>query len=176
VVPAPPLEGQTRRNGFVAERKPLRTELAAQRNVDPDRHRVWKVYNPNRTTALGHFPGYALHPMGNALPGAHPDEALRHRAGFLTHHLWVTRQRPNEMYAAGDYVSQGAVGDGLPRWTKGNASLVNEDVVLWYTVGVTHVGRPEEWPVMPVARTGFRLMPEGFFTRNPALDVPLESK
>jgi primary-amine oxidase len=37
---------------------------------------------------------------------------------------------------------------------------------------VTHAPRPEDWPVMPTVRTGFRLLPHGFFTRNPALDVP----
>jgi len=26
--------------------------------------------------------------------------------------------------------------------------------------------------VMPTARLGFRLVPDGFFERNPALDVP----
>jgi primary-amine oxidase len=49
---------------------------------------------------------------------------------------------------------------------------VGTDLVLWYTFGVTHVPRAEDWPVMPVARAGFRLVPDGFFTRNPALDVP----
>ena len=31
------------------------------------------------------------------------------------------------------------------------------DVVLWYTFGVTHIARPEDWPVMPVEYTGFLL-------------------
>jgi primary-amine oxidase len=35
-----------------------------------------------------------------------------------------------------------------------------------------HVPRPEDWPVMPVASIGFALRPDGFFARNPALDVP----
>ena len=43
--------------------------------------------------------------------------------------------------------------------------------MLWYTFGVTHFVRPEDWPVMPVEYTGFTLMPVGFFDRNPALDV-----
>jgi hypothetical protein len=30
----------------------------------------------------------------------------------------------------------------------------------------------DEWPIMPTAHVGFRLIPGGFFTRNPALDVP----
>ena len=44
--------------------------------------------------------------------------------------------------------------------------------MLWYTVGTTHFVRPEDWPIMPVARAGFRLEPVGFFDRNPALDIP----
>lgn len=42
------------------------------------------------------------------------------------------------------------------------------------TLGMTHIPRPEEFPIMPSARTGFRLVPKGFFDRNPALDVPEE--
>jgi len=37
---------------------------------------------------------------------------------------------------------------------------------------VTHLVRPEDWPVMPVEHIGFMLVPVGFFDRNPALDVP----
>ena len=53
-----------------------------------------------------------------------------------------------------------------------NRSIVERDVVLWYTFGLTHVPRPEDWPVMPVEYAGFILAPHGFFDRNPALDVP----
>jgi primary-amine oxidase len=37
---------------------------------------------------------------------------------------------------------------------------------------VTHIPRPEDYPVTPVESTGFVLSPVGFFDRNPALDVP----
>ena len=47
-----------------------------------------------------------------------------------------------------------------------------KDVVAWYTLGITHIPRPEEWPIMPVTHLGFKLIPAGFFTHNPALDVP----
>ena len=36
---------------------------------------------------------------------------------------------------------------------------------------ITHVPRPEDWPVMPVEYCGFLMSPFGFFDRNPALDV-----
>jgi primary-amine oxidase len=44
--------------------------------------------------------------------------------------------------------------------------------VVWYTMNHHHVPRPEDWPVMPVARIGFELKPWGFFDQSPALDVP----
>jgi primary-amine oxidase len=46
------------------------------------------------------------------------------------------------------------------------------DVVLWYVMGITHNPRPEDWPVMPVYEAGFKLMPLGFFSSNPAMDLP----
>jgi primary-amine oxidase len=44
--------------------------------------------------------------------------------------------------------------------------------VVWHTFGLTHFPRTEDWPIMPVDRTGFTLKPTGFFDRNPTLDVP----
>jgi len=44
-------------------------------------------------------------------------------------------------------------------------------VVLWYTFGIHHITRPEEWPVMPADIVSFWLKPVGFFDRNPSLDV-----
>jgi primary-amine oxidase len=159
------------RNAFVQNQRLLRTEREAQRDLDPRTHRTWKVLNPNRRTALGHFPAYELVPGTNAVPFAHPEATVRKRAGFVGHPLWVTRYRPGELYAAGDYPNQSRGGDGLPRYSDANESLVNTDVVVWYTMGVSHAVRAEEWPVMPVSRASFRLVPHNFFDRNPALDL-----
>ena len=52
-----------------------------------------------------------------------------------------------------------------------NKMIGNNDVVLWYVAGITHIVRPEEWPVMSVHRMGFSLMPFGFFSGNPTLGV-----
>ena len=37
---------------------------------------------------------------------------------------------------------------------------------------MTHVARPEDYPVMPVEYARCTLVPYGFFDRNPMLDVP----
>jgi primary-amine oxidase len=84
----------------------------------------------------------------------------------------VTPYAADERRAGGDYPNQHRGGDGLPRWTEKDRSIVDEDIVVWYTFGATHIPRPEDWPVMPVEYTGFSLAPVGFFARNPALDVP----
>ena len=62
---------------------------------------------------------------------------------------------------------------GNRRWIHAHdRPIENADIVLWYVFGINHVTRPEDWPVMPVERSGFMLKPVGFFARNPSLDVP----
>lgn len=172
LVAAEPLADNPLRNAFVLEQRLLRTEREAQRDLDHASHRTWKVLNADRRTALGHFPAYELSTATNALPFAHPQSRVRQRAGFSSHHLWVTQHQPRELYAAGDYPNQSSGGDGLPQYADDNQPLVGQDVVVWYTMGLSHAARAEEWPVMPAARAGFRLVPHNFFDRNPALDVP----
>ena len=134
--------------------------------------RTWQVLNTSERSTLGYHPGYIIVPGGNSLPYVAPTSQVRRRAGFVNNHFWATRYHEDEMSAAGTYPNQSPGGDGLPRWVANNESLVDQDVVVWYTLGVTHIPRPEEWPVMPVTHVGFKMIPGGFFTRNPALDVP----
>jgi primary-amine oxidase len=157
---------------FAPRETRLERESGARRMVDPARRRSWKVVNPERRNRLGQPVGYRLVPGPGPVLLASPDSSVARRAGFATASLWVTPYAPDERRAAGNYPNQHAGGDGLPRWTAADRSLVGTDVVLWHTFGVTHVPRPEDWPVMPVERCGFSLLPVGFFDHNPALDVP----
>ncbi|MBD0334224.1 MAG: primary-amine oxidase [Cyanobacteria bacterium Co-bin13] len=150
----------------------LDTEQAAQRIIDPLVGRYWKVVNPKVTNRLGKPVAFKLIPGENVLPFAHPDAPILKRAGFLTKHLWVTPYQADEQFSAGAYPNQHSGGEGLPKWTKADRAIANTDLVVWYTFGHHHIPRPEDWPVMPVAYSGFTLKPVGFFDRNPALDVP----
>ncbi len=151
----------------------LERESAAQREVDPGSSRAWKVTNPEVRNSLGQPVGYKLVPtMSTPKLLARPESSVAKRAGFALHNLWVTPYERGERRAAGEHPNQHEGGAGLPEWTAADRDLVDRDVVLWYTFGVTHVPRPEDWPVMPVEYTGFLLSPVGFFDRNPALDVP----
>ncbi len=159
-------------NGMIMEEALLRTEREAQREMSMNSARTWAVFNPSVHNQLGHNTSYILVPGANSPPFVAPGSRVRQRAGFINRHFWATRHNPAEMNAAGAYPNQGRGGEGLPRWVGNNESLVNQDVVVWYTLGVTHIPRPEEWPVMPVTHVGFKMIPGGFFSRNPALDVP----
>lgn len=159
-------------NAFRQRITPLTTELAAQRETNAATSRTWRVVNESSRNGLGQPVGYKLVPtMSTPTMLASTESSVGRRAGFARHNLWVTPYRADERRAAGEYPNQHAGGDGLPRWTAADRSLVDTDVVLWYTFGVTHFVRPEDWPVMPVEYTGFLLSPFGFFDRNPALDV-----
>jgi len=160
------------RNGMVMEETRFKTEREAQRQMSMQSARTWLVVNPAARNALGNNTSYILVPGPNSLPYIAPESAVRRRAGFFGNHFWATRYHPDEMNAAGAYPNQSRGGEGLPRWVANNEPLVNEDVVVWYTLGVTHIPRPEEWPVMPTTHVGFKMIPGGFFSRNPALDVP----
>lgn len=84
----------------------------------------------------------------------------------------MTRYDPAQRYPAGDFVNQSPGGGGLPAYIAADRDIDGQDIVVWHTFGPAHVVRLEDWPVMPVTRTGFTLKPTGFFDRNPTLDVP----
>jgi primary-amine oxidase len=170
--PLPTGAGNPWGNGFVARAVRLESEGRARRRVDPARSRTWHVRNPASHNALGEPVGYKLVPAASPVLLADPGSSIAARAGFATENLWVTPYRPDERRPAGDHPNQHPGGDGLPAWTAADRSLVGTDVVVWHTFGVSHVPRPEDWPVMPVERIGFQLIPVGFFDRNPALDLP----
>ena len=159
-------------NGWYAISTLLASEQAAQRLIDPLKGRYWKVVNPNVQNRLGQPTSFKLIPGENVLPFAHPDAPILKRAGFITKHLWVTPYHPDENFPAGPYPNQHPGGEGLLQWTQADRPLENTDVVVWYVFGHHHIPRPEDWPVMPVAYSGFTLKPLGFFHQNPALDVP----
>ena len=161
---------------FSMTARPLRAEQEAQRMMNLGASRKWKVVSTRYTNALGQLSGYALLPGENSIPYAAPDSAPRRKAGFINAHLWVTPYSPEEMFASGEYVNFNLSGEGLPKWTSANRSIEDRDIVVWYTLGVTHIPRAEDWPVMPVHPTGFRLVPAGFFSQNPAMDAPASDK
>ncbi len=159
-------------NAFTMSERNLQQESEAIRDVNLAESRAWMVMNKNQKNSLGMPTSYMLMPSANSIYYPNFQADSHQRGEFATHHFWATRYKANELYAAGDYPNQGKKGRGLPQYTADNESLDNEDLVVWYTYGVTHIPRPEEWPIMTVHPAGFKIMSWGFFDQNPVLNVP----
>jgi primary-amine oxidase len=125
--------------------------------------------NTGQHNSLGQHTGYMLMPGAQAIPFMPAGSVVRKKAGFLDHQFWVTQYAEDEEYPAGMYPASNKVYDGLPQWTAKNRPIGNNDIVVWYVAGITHIVRPEEWPVMPCHHMGFSLMPFGFFSENPTM-------
>lgn len=176
VMAEPPGEGNPFANAFYAQPTLLKTEKQARSHLNLEKARSWKIVNPNVLNAVGQPVAYKFVPGDNSVPFATGDAWWRKRAGFVNYHVWVTPFREEERFGAGDYPNQSTGGDGLIRWTEQDRGIENTDVVFWYTFSHLHLPRPEDYPVMPTAYIGFMLKPLGFFTANPALDVPPSKK
>ncbi|MDO5635139.1 MAG: primary-amine oxidase [Micrococcus sp.] len=168
----PVSEDNPRGNAFTRRRTVLETEQAAQRDADHAVGRTWVVESTQHTNRLGAPVGYKLHGEGLPTLLAAPESSVFGRATFASKALWVTPYHEDERYPTGDFPNQHAGGSGIPEWTAADRSVVDEDLVVWHTFGLTHFPRIEDWPIMPVDHTGFKLRPEGFFDRSPVLDVP----
>ncbi len=169
-----PPRGPDNPNGtaFAMVSRPLTRESEARRDVSPATARTWRVVNPAQTNRLGNPVGYKLVPGPAPTLLADPDSPFARRAGFARHNLWVTRYAADQLSAAGDFTNLHPGGAGLPAFAAADREITDTDVVVWHTFGVTHLPRPEDWPVMPCEYCGFALQPVGFFDRNPALDLP----
>jgi primary-amine oxidase len=161
-----------RRSIWVREPVMARTESQAMMHMDMEHPALWRVLSTTRQNHVGYPTSYQLSPGMSVKTLLTRDDYPRARAGFIDHQLWVTPYRHDERYAAGDYPTLSTPGQGLPAWTKANRPIEEADVVLWYTTGMHHVVRAEDWPVMPVLWHTFELRPFDFFDRNPALDLP----
>jgi primary-amine oxidase len=157
-------------NGFLVHTAPLPTEGA--RDADPATSRQWVVQSTTRRNIVGHRTGYAITDLQSTTAYSGASFPPLQHAPFAQHAVWVTRYRPGQMYAAGDYPNQGKIGEGLASYAAGKASVRGKDDVVWVTTSFTHLPDIEEYPVMTSEEVGFSLRPDGFFDRNPALDVP----
>ncbi len=161
-----------RRSIWVHEESLPERENDAKLTIDLTKPRMWRVKSTTAHNHVGYPTSYELMPGRNTTTLLSEDDYPRMRARFIDHHLWVTPYAANERWAAGVYPTLSTPGMGLPEWTRGNRSIRDTDVVLYHTIGMHHMVRAEDWPVMPVMWHSFELRPFDFFDRNPAMDLP----
>ena len=167
-IPVPASNKNPWNNAFVRQMSLIKNEAEGQRNQNASTNRHWMIADSKAVNSLGQQKSYVLMPGHNASPLAAPGSGPRKMADFLENQLWVTSYKERESFPAGDYPNSRGIKDGLPGMISDNESLEGKDVVVWYNMGITHIVRPEDWPIMNVHTMGFSLMPFGFFDRNPA--------
>lgn len=161
--------------GYSTEEAVIKSSGSADTSVD--RHRVFKIRNDSCINPITRKPvSYKLQAAPSQMMLAHNSSFGFRRAEFGKKPIWVTKYQDDELYAAGEFTNQSKRSVGVETWVKRNDNTENEDVVLWHTFGLTHNPRIEDFPVMPVERISVMLKPDGFFTKNPALDVPPSSQ
>jgi primary-amine oxidase len=159
-----------RRSIYVVDAKIAGTEKAAELSTahEPSKFRVM---NESHTNGVGNAVSYEVLVANHAKLLLDPDDWPAKRAGFLQHDLWVTPYVPAERYAGGEYMFQSTGSDGLAAWTARDRPIRNQDIVVWVNLGMHHLTRAEDLPVMPTIWHSFKLRPHNFFNRNPAIDL-----
>lgn len=168
----PPGPDNPHNTAFAARATLLSSEQSAMRETNSASSRYWRIEHSEKTNRLGRPTAYRLLPSSTATMFASADSPHGERATFAKHNLWVTPTVQSERYAAGDYPTQRNAGQGLPKYTADDRPVSDTDVTVWHSFGLTHDARIEDYPVMPTEYTGFMLIPDGFFERNPSIDVP----
>lgn len=157
--------------GYVTKQTIL--DKAGYADLSIEKGRVFKICNESKINPISFKPvSYKLHPAPSQMLLMSSGSFGRRRATFGEHAIWLTRYQDDELYAAGEFTNQSTRDTGLGVWASRDDNTRNTDVVLWHTFGLTHNPRPEDFPVMPAERVIVMLKPDGFFTKNPALDVP----
>lgn len=132
-------------NAFVAESTTLKT--ATGRDYSYERDRRWCIVNPKSEPhySTGVAPGYGIVVRGAAQKLlAKENSWIQRRAAFTTKTLWVVQDKEgtdgSRMWPAGKYVPQthSEPEESVGQWARENASVENEDILLYLTLGESH--------------------------------------
>jgi len=143
-------------NGFQVKEAPITKESGRQYDYAKDRR--WRIVNRSKPHyASGQPAGYSIGLKAGALPFLGQNDGWAgKRAGLLKNTVWVVRDVEDgvgggsiRMWPAGKYVSQtrGEPEDSVREWVNGGQKVIDEDLLVFVTVGTTHIPRPEDWPV-----------------------------
>jgi primary-amine oxidase len=148
-------------------RQVVTSEVAAQKIFNPSNPETWVF---TKSSDEQNINGYQLEPKSSVLTTRNSTQT------FTRNHLWVTPFDHTQRYPAGEYPNQSNVSSGLPTWITSDRSIQNKDIVAWYTMGVRHIPRKEDYPVISTLSTEFVLRPYNFFEQNVALTVTSDAE
>uniref|UniRef100_A0A1D1ZP82 Amine oxidase n=1 Tax=Auxenochlorella protothecoides TaxID=3075 RepID=A0A1D1ZP82_AUXPR len=134
---------------------------------------VWQFVNEKETNAWGMPRGYVIQSgvtTAQLLPPQHP---LTKAAAWTKYHLAVTRSKDNEyrshasMY---DFFNPADAIVNLDNYLDGE-SVTNTDLIGWVTIGVQHIPRAEDVPLISNFGANFYIKPWNYFDSMEAIDT-----
>lgn len=130
-------------NAFITRGTPVAVASEGARDFDYEKDRRWSIINPKVVHPHSkRNAGYTIMGKGAATPlMALPESIVAKRAPFATKPLWVVKDvegpKGGRVWPSGKYVPQTreAPEDSLSNWAKGSDSLLEEDILLYLTMG-----------------------------------------
>jgi primary-amine oxidase len=165
-------------NAWVARETVLRTISESRRIHDARKARYWKVVNSQVTNHVDMPVGYKLVPLNlSSTIGLHQVEDPKCTSFTHKYHIYADKFINHMDHAIGSFgcrLTNEHENQMVQHGEKtADDCLVDCDLITWITMQSTNVLRLEDWPTLStVENIGFRLVPVGFFSGNPALDVP----
>ncbi|KHO00533.1 Copper amine oxidase [Metarhizium album ARSEF 1941] len=148
-------------------------ESEAKINWAPNSAAAYAIVNKDATNEFGEYPGYKFSPAtSNAifLTVANPSNALE-AVNFADHHFYVTRQKDTEAQAAHPYNVLDPA-DPVIDFAKffDGESLHQEDLVLWFNLGMHHAPHTGDVPntLFATAHSALRMEPLNYLPLDPS--------
>ena len=146
----------------------LKTQRYAKEGpISPDHEsaggELWRMASASRFNGLRQSPSLWIDSHVHETSIINPLDPAQSRAGFTTAPLWISRYKPDELWAAGLYPNLSQKDEGLPRFVADSESVIGQDLVAWYTIGFRHLTRPEDFPILPTYWHEIKIRPAFFF-------------
>jgi primary-amine oxidase len=128
-----------------------------------------RLINATTKNALKQSPSLWLNAHHDAQSILDPTDPPQQRAQFSANQFWLTRYKPDELWAAGLLPNLNPKDEGLPTYVAEPEDVSGQDVVIWYTMGFRHVTRPEDFPILPTFWHEMTIRPAFFFDMDPSM-------
>lgn len=172
IVPAEVPADVPRRSMWAVQNTMPDSEMDARYQMSAMKPRYYHYSNPERKGYLGHEPGWMIHHGSNIFsPFDFENDPPMIRNPYIEYSLWNTVHDEDQRYAGGEYAMQSDGKDTLAQWAADDQMMHGQDIVAWFTAGLHHIPRMEDWPVMSTEWKEIHIMPHNFFAHNPALTL-----
>ncbi|KAL1593838.1 hypothetical protein SLS60_010571 [Paraconiothyrium brasiliense] len=146
----------------------------------PNDAAIYAIVNKGSPNIYGEYPGYRVKRAAGATHLTVKDSSNAGKAiHFATAHLFVTKQKDSEPRAA-DWVNTYDVDNPLVDFSKflDGESLDQEDLVLWFNLGMHHVPHTGDLPntLMTSAHSAMRLEPINYLFNDPSVQTSQQAK